>query len=240
MASLADPHPARIGPHVFGAAGHWGGLRHPLAALIAARADIFLWLPVWLGLGIGLWFGLGWEPGRADYALAAAVLALATLVWLLGPDATRLVAAAIAVAALGFVLAGARAQNVAAPILGFRYYGPVEGRIVAIDRSSGDLIRLTLDQVVLENVAPTRTPAMLRVSLHGDQSQLHPAPGQRVMMTANLMPPAGPASPQSYDFRRNSWFAGLGAVGYVRAPVVLLEPPAPGDWALAGHRARMR
>ncbi|MBW6505725.1 MAG: ComEC family competence protein [Rhodobacteraceae bacterium] len=215
-------------------------MRHPLAALAAARGDIFLWLPIWLGTGIGIWFGLAWEPGRAVYASVAAAMVLGAIAWLRGPDAGRLVAAALTVAALGFLLAGARAHTLAAPVLGFRYYGPVEGRIISIDRSSGDYIRLKLDQVVLASVAPARTPATARVALHGDQSQLAPEPGQRVMMTANLMPPAGPASPQSYDFRRNSWFAQLGAVGYVRAPVLLLEPPAPGDWLLAGHRTRMR
>lgn len=240
MADLADPNLAHAVPLRFGLAAHWGGLRHPLAALAAARSDIFLWLPIWLGAGIGAWFGLGWEPGRADYTAVAIAVALGGLAWLRGPDAGRIIAAALTVAAFGFLLAGARAYTLAAPVLGFRYYGPVEGRIISIDRSSGDYIRLTLDQLVLASVAPARTPATARVALHGDQTQLVPEPGQRVMMTANLMPPAGPASPQSYDFRRNSWFARLGAVGYVRAPVLLLEPPAPGDWLLAGHRTRMR
>ena len=223
-----------------GWAAHWGGLRHPWVALASARVDLMLWLPVWLGAGIGLWFGLAWEPGRAAYALAAGLVVLAMAVWFSGPDALRMLAAALALMAAGFLLAGVRAHGLAAPVLGFRYYGPVEGRIVALDRSSGDYIRLTLDRVVLHNVDPARTPAFVRVALHGDQSQITPEPGQRVMMTANLMPPAGPASPQSYDFRRNSWFAGLGAVGYVRAPVLLAAPPEPGDWALAGHRLRMR
>lgn len=240
MAGAADLHSPPQGRLGGGLLAHWGGLRHPLLALAAAGTDMFLWLPVWLGTGIGLWFGLDREPGRADYTLVAVAAVLGAVAWLRGPDAGRIFAAALTVAAAGFLLAGARAHDLAAPVLGYRYYGPVEGRIISIDRSSGDYIRLTLDQMVLANTAPARIPATARVALHGDQSQLLPEPGQRVMMTANLMPPAGPASPQSYDFRRNSWFSRLGAVGYVRAPVLLVEPPAPGDWLLAGHRARMR
>ncbi len=240
MASLAEPYEGAAHPSPARRAPAWGGLRDPLAALAGARADGFLWLPIWLGTGIGLWFALDWEPGRASYALACALAVLGGVAWVRAPDAARLPAAALAVTAAGFLLAGQRAHELAAPVLGFRFYGPVEGRIIGIDRSGADYIRLTLDRVVLENIAPARTPATLRVALHGDQSQILPEPGQRVMMTANLMPPAGPASPQSYDFRRNSWFSKLGAVGYVRAPVLLVAPPEAGDWALAGHRLRMR
>jgi competence protein ComEC len=63
-------------------------------------------------------------------------------------------------------------------MLDFRYYGPVEGRIVEIDRSQSDALRLTLDRVVLREVAPDRTPARVRVSLQGEQDWLQPTPGR--------------------------------------------------------------
>ena len=47
---------------------------------------------------------------------------------------------------------------VAAPVMEWRYYGPVEGRLVEIDRSARDRIRLTLDRVVLRDTAPGRPP----------------------------------------------------------------------------------
>lgn len=215
-------------------------LRHPMAALAAARRDLFLWLPLWLAAGIGAWFALPWEPAPAHYAvLAGAALPVVWLLWRAG-EAGALPAAAVLALVVGFVLAGARAHQVAAPVLGWRYYGPVEGRIIGIDRSGSDRQRLTLDRLVLENTPPSRTPATVSVSLHGDQSQLAPVPGLRVMMTAHLMPPSGPASPGSYDFRRHAWFDRLGAVGYVSAPVLVASPPEAGNWALAGHRLRMR
>jgi competence protein ComEC len=37
-------------------------------------------------------------------------------------------------------------------------------------------------------------------------------------MRATLMPPAEPALPGDYDFGRQAWFAGLGAVGYSLSP----------------------
>ena len=57
------------------------------------------------------------------------------------------------------------AWSVAAPVLDFRYYGPVEGRVVMVDRSARDRMRLTLDRVALDDAAPERMPERVRVSL---------------------------------------------------------------------------
>ena len=123
-------------------------------------------------------------------------------------------------------LGALRAHVVAGPVLGFRYYGAVEGRIVNIDRSASDAVRLTLDRVVLERTAPDRTPHRVRVSLHGTQGWIDPVPGLRVMMTAHLSPPSGPTEPGGFDFRRMAWFDRLGAVGYTRTPVLAVAPGA--------------
>jgi len=224
--------------------GAVAGLGDPAAALVRAQLDLILWAPVALSLGIGGYFLWPGEPGLPGLALAAAGAVLGAGLWLRGAawglEPARFPAALLMLALCGGLLASARAHSVAAPVLGFRYYGPVEGRVVKIDRSASDRLRLTLDQPVLSGVDPARTPARLRVSLHGDQAHLDPMPGLRVMLTANLGPPPPPTEPGSYDFRRHFWFEQLGAVGYTRAPVMVLEPPAPGQWALAGHRLRMR
>lgn len=217
-----------------------GGAGRPLAALSAARAQLFLWAPLGLSLGIGGYFAAGAEPGPVVWAGAVAVALAGAAFWARGPEPARFPAALLLLAACGLMLAGLRAHSVAAPVLPWRYYGPVEGRIVEIDRSGRDRIRLTLDQVVLDRMAPGATPARIRIALHGDQGHLNPVPGLRVMATAHLAPPSGPAAPGDYDFRRHAWFAGLGAVGYVRAPVLVAAPPDPDSWTLAGHRARMR
>jgi competence protein ComEC len=82
-----------------------------------------------------------------------------------------------------------------------------------------DALRLTLDRVVLREVAPERTPQKVRVSLHGDQDwHVRPAPGQVVILTANLAAPEGPVEPGGFDFRRMAFFDRLGAVGYTRTP----------------------
>ncbi|HSF64040.1 MAG TPA: DUF4131 domain-containing protein, partial [Paracoccaceae bacterium] len=200
----------------------------PLAALMTARGRLLPWAAVLAGAGVGLWFGWPWEPGAGFCAVLGLLVAAGVALRVLGPDAAHAPALGVVCLCAGFLAAGARGHLQAAPMLDFRYYGPVEGRIVLIDRSQSDALRLTLDRVVLERVAPDRTPARVRVSVHGDGWVETPAPGQVVMMTAHLSAPDGPVEPGAFDFRRMAYFERLGAVGYTRTPVMLVAPPEDG------------
>jgi len=64
-----------------------------------------------------------------------------------------------------------------------------------------------------------------------------PWPGSRIMTTAHLMPPQGPAEPGGFDFRRHAWFQRLGGLGYVRVPVLLVAP-STGEMRLQSLRRR--
>lgn len=189
---------------------------------------LFPWCAVLVGCGVGLWFSLSTEPGLGSYSVAALILTLGAMLALRGPELSRPIAIGLAALAAGWLAAGIRAHSVAAPMLDFRYYGPVEGRIVGIDRSQSDALRLTLDQVVLREAPAGRTPLRVRVSLQGDNPWLVPTPGQTVILTASLAAPEGPVEPDAFDFRRMAFFDQLGAVGYTRTPVLLLEEPESG------------
>ncbi|MGR3572861.1 ComEC/Rec2 family competence protein [Brevirhabdus sp.] len=210
----------------------------PFVLWPAQRGHLFPWVPVMLGCGIGFYFTLPVEPPRGALIAAAAVGVLLVVAGVrrLGREGPLLVA--LGLVAAGFALAGGRAHMVEAPVLGFRFYGPIEGRVVAIDRSLSDKTRLTLDRVILGDLAPRETPARIRVSLHGRQEWLTPLPGVRVMMTGHVMPPQAPAEPGGFDFRRHAWFAQLGGVGYTRTPV-LLAAPGRQDWAMRLYRLRL-
>ena len=205
-------------------------------AWLAQRGHLFAWVPVCLGLGVGIYFALGWEPRAQHYgALGALGLTGVIVIRWLGVWAPFVWA--FVLVALGFSLAGLRGHQVAAPVMGWRYYGPIEGRIVEMDRSASDALRLTLDRVVLADVAPDRTPARVRVSLHGEQGFITPKPGLVVILTGHLSPPGGPVEPGGFDFQRHAWFHGLGAVGYTRTPVLTLEPPGEGLWLFKARMA---
>ena len=214
-------------------------IRAGLVALGAARGTLLPWAPLFLAFGIGPYFAMRQEPGAVMLGLAAAALAALLVAGLRGPELLRTPALGLALVAAGLVLAAGRAHLVAAPVLPFRYYGPIEGRIVDIDRSFSDELRLTLDRVVLEDVAPDRTPARVRVALHGEQGFIPLAPGLTVMLSGHLSPPEGPVEPGGFDFQRLAWFSGLGGVGYTRSPVLALEP-AEGGLALFAFRLRMK
>jgi competence protein ComEC len=209
------------------------------AVLLAQRGHWFLWLPVALAVGIGLWFGLRWEPAPLHYAAMVGLALAALLATRVTDPAWHPLAIGVVAICAGFVLAGYRAHAVAGPVLGFRYYGPVEGRVVALDRSWSNAPRITLDRVVLDDTDPARVPGRVRIALHGDPGPVTPRPGERVAVTAWLSPPAGPVEPGGYDFRRHAWFQGLGAVGYARSPLVRIEPAGGGGPALRLFALRM-
>ena len=264
MAALADPpsgeDPAAAPPSVAARLRAWLAtqLRMPARRAPAARpqpeavtrAAQLPWVPVLMAAGIGLWFALPARPSAPAWVvigligMAGALAALRAPYWAdrgrLGWAAAewlRHAGIAAALIAAGMGLTGLRAHMVAAPTLDFRYYGPVEGRVVEIDRSGRDRMRLTLDGVILRDMDPARVPVRVRLSLMDRAAENLPQPGQRVMLTGHLGPAPGPASPHSFDFRSMAWFERLGAVGYARTPILTVAPPEGGIWAM--HRVRM-
>ena len=214
-------------------------LAHLDALQQGQRGALMPWSAVMLGLGVALYFALPVEPGQAGYAIAGAALCLGLAVALRWRETLGPFGLALALVAGGVLISGWRAHQVAGPVLDFRYYGAIEGRVVGVDRSASDAIRLTLDQVRLEDMDPARTPLRVRVSLHGDGQGPPPEPGSIVMMTGHLSAPAGPAEPGGFDFQMHAHFLSLGGVGYTRTPVVLLETRAPGAARLFHLRLAM-
>ena len=208
-------------------------------ALLAQRGALIGWVPVFLGVGIGIYFSLGEEPSASVFMLLAfACVALwFTSRWF--SVAYAPLALALILIAVGAGLAKWRTESVSAPVLTFRYYGPIEGRVVNIDRSASDAPRLTLDRIVLADMSPERTPARVRVSIHGEQVLTDYRPGEVLIMTGHLSPPSGPAEPGGFDFQRHAWFLELGAVGYTRTPVLRFSAPDRAGLAMRIFALRM-
>ena len=187
------------------------------------QGHLFAWCPVCLGLGIGLYFSLRSEPGTG-VVLAILGMSLPLLVWALR-DRSGFVAVPIALLliGMGMNLAIFRAHQVAAPRLDMRYNGAVEGRVIFVDRSSSDALRLTLDQVVMYDLGPRSPPERVRISLHGKAADFVPIPLTRLSFRARMAPAAGPVEPRGFDFQRHAWFLRLGALGYTRAPPEVIE-----------------
>jgi competence protein ComEC len=204
-----------------------GWLLSPLEALGGARGQLFGWCPVFLSLGIGAWFALPLEPLGWHYALAAALL----LVTLVGkaklPEIWHPLLVALAAVLAGFLACGLRLASIDAPVLAGNYRGPVQGRVIEIDRSQSDALRLVLDQVVMRNLPPAQTPKFVRISLQRQEPEVYP--GEIILLTANLGPPGGPVEPGAFDFQRMAFFDRLGAVGYTSDPLMLWEEADPDE-----------
>ena len=195
-----------------------------LAALIEAqRPHLALWAPVFLAVGIGLYFAVPAEPAPWMLAaLAAALLLLGPATLRAGPVA-RVALLAVLLPALGFGLAALRTRTVAAPVLPHEMTANVEGRVAGLDRSASDRPRLLLDHVVIHGLEPDETPARVRISLDPSTPLDLLRPGLRLLGQARLSPPAAPSEPGGFDYRQVAWFERIGAIGYARTPFVETE-----------------
>lgn len=204
-----------------------------LAATLAEERERWaLWLPVFLGSGIAFYFALPVEP--APHWAAAALLPGLLLTWRL--QSYRFLGWAVLSLAVGFSLALARSNWVAAPLLAERL-GPlgIEGTLAEIETSDGGT-RLLLGDLVIEGLPPEETPRFIRLRAGKAAESL--MPGSRLSAFAELLPPPGPAEPGAFDFGRQAYFDQLGAVGFSYGmPDVVAEALADG-WALWWSRLR--
>lgn len=203
--------------------------------LAAERERWVLWLPVSLGGGIALYFALPSEP--AGWSGAAAAGAAALLLLLLRRHALRLPLLGLLAFSAGFWLAQVRTESVAAPLVTKRL-GPMEivGLLEEIE-PQGSAVRLTLRPLEAEDLMVEELPRRLRLRAAG---AVDPAvlPGSRVRLLAVLLPPPGPAIPGGYDFGRDAFFRGLGAVGFVLGGVTIEAGGVQSGWTLWWSRQR--
>ena len=193
----------------------------------AERRRLFLWLPVMMGLGILLYFAADREP-----ALAAPLAGFAAAG--AGAFAFRqkrlAVIACIALAAIfaGFTAATWRTATIAAPMLDRPRIGVVTGFVESVEaRDAG--ARLVLLVTSIAGVEAGKQPRRVRVNVRTGAV----APGDHISAVARLLPPPGPARPGGYDFGRDAFFRGLGAVGSVAGKITLTPPPHPPPRSLA-------
>jgi competence protein ComEC len=213
------------------ATGPFGAATSPIvtpAALAAAavtwldgqRHRWFLWLPVAVGGGIGLYFALPEEP--AAIAVAAPLMVAAALVARIRDGTVIFAATRVLLAvATGLALAKARTEQVRAPVVERPTARvDVRGFVVLVEPSAGKGgPRVTLDVATIGGLTPEATPRRVRLRLIGGGGRI--APGDAIVVRARLSPPGAPILPGGYDFGRRAWYLGIGAVG------VAFETPRP-------------
>ena len=190
-----------------------------------------LWVPVFAGVGIGLYFALPFEPGLVLVA-APLLAAIAFRVSLRRGVLTLALTGALLSTALGFAAAKLRAEVMRGPVIGFsKQIWSVHGWVELVEKRPGKGVRVTLRVSAIEGLAESELPVRVRVHTPYDNTGLHA--GDPIVIKSMLQPPPQPAEPDGYDFARASWFAGVGGVGFaIGRPQADMAPPAMPWWTI--------
>jgi competence protein ComEC len=186
----------------------WGTLADNLTAEGERRV---LWLPVFFGAGIGLYFVLKVEPPLWP-GIAAACAGIGSVFALRHYPGWREAALAFTALAAGFALMRETAWEREAPMLQ-RRLGPavLTGRVIDIDLAERGW-RIVIAPDPLPGLDAGEQPRRLR--LHIPQSSDELNPGDRVSLKAVLYPVPAQILPDGRDLQRELYFAGIGGVGY--------------------------
>ncbi|MCO5093262.1 ComEC/Rec2 family competence protein [Bosea sp. (in: a-proteobacteria)] len=199
----------------------WLHLRQGFA-LEAERRRPFLWLPVAMGAGILLYFAADREP--ALWAPLAGLMLSGALAFALRLRRYAAMACLAAAAAFtGFAAGVWRTADVAAPMLERARIGKLSGFVESVETRDGGGARLVLLVTDIAGVPAGERPKRVRVNIRAGSV----APGDHILATARLLPPPGPARAGGYDFGRDAFFRGIGAVGSVSGKIALAPPPHP-------------
>ncbi len=198
--------------------------------LEAERAQLPPWAVVAFGSGIAAWFSLDTPTEWLALLVFGSGLAIASFA-IRGGRAERAAGWLSLAVVLGCALIWIRAELVAAP----RAYRPNVASFEAVVERAEPLVakgdvRLTLA------TSGTGVPPRVRVSLPADKQPPGLAAGARVRIRAWLMPPPSMAVPGTYDFARDAWFKGIGAVGRVLGTPEVVEPASASGLDAVRHR----
>lgn len=203
-----------------------GWLRRCLDHEIEHRR-LFPWIAVAFGAGILLAFAAEGQPSLWAPLGVGLAAGIAAFRWRARPVPLA-VAIGLTAIFLGFAASVIRFWIVAAPVLERPMIVPLTGFIESIDeREEGARIVVLVHS--LGSLAAGQRPNRVRVTVK-KANGLRPA--AFVAAQARLLPPPQPARPGGYDFARDAYFRGLGAVGSLVGSIEIRAPPAPPPFSL--------
>jgi competence protein ComEC len=187
---------------------------------------LFLWTPVAMGAGIGIYFGLPVEPQGAAMAV---LLLLASVcfyrIMCAGPSPAMLLLMSVLI---GFMTAKAHVAFFTGPaIAATTDMLTFTGFIEHIERGQGGRIKAT---VRLESASGLKTSELPRKARISGPAQKNLRVGHYVEGKARLFPLLTPVMPGGYDFARAQWLAGIGASGHMAAAYVIRTDRSASTW----------
>ncbi|GAB5389730.1 MAG: ComEC/Rec2 family competence protein [Alphaproteobacteria bacterium] len=180
--------------------------------------------PIWMALGVMIWLSSPHDPPVWTSGLALCGAAL--LGWT-GIRAERVWMLALALILGGYAAIGFEAWRNAGPVLPAELEGrwvKLEATVLQVDQTT-ERPRLLIGQVQWQSQRAADLPVPKRIRLTVSQKVTAPPVGARIHVSARLRAPSAPLLPGGYDFRRASWFQGIGAIGFVDREITVLLPP---------------
>ena len=189
------------------------------------RGTGFILLPVAMAVGVVVYGALPFEPSLWLVVSALAALLLLARLCRAWPAISFIVLALFATMA-GVGLAGLETWRTGTAMMGSEIGTEVTGRVVRIEHQATGRTRLTLDVASTARPELRYAPDRVRLSARNVPAELQL--GMTIVGIARLMPPSGPVRPGGYDFAYNSYFDGIGAIGFfLRDPELAASSPPP-------------
>ncbi len=196
----------------------------------AERSRRVLWLPVGFAMGIALYFSLPTEPRLSWFAVLDTAVIAAAMLLRQRRELKPLILMLLMIAG-GLSWAGLHTHWQSMVAID-RAYPPqqVTGTVRELQRIDGGF-RVTLDDVVLADVAAEDTPARIRLTLRPKRDSIieFPPIGSNVTLMAGLLPPMGPGLPGAFDFERYFYFNHIGAIGFGLPPLKIIANEMPAE-----------
>ncbi len=180
-------------------------------------------LPVALGIGAILYLAAPEEPGLVPPIVVLVGLSVASFVV---RSRYQLFAILLFLALVvgGFVLGKLRTLTVATPVVERSVTGTVIGIVHEVEARPKHRMRIVVRPIAIEGLKPPHLPGLIRVSAAGRL----PEAGDSVSFRAILRPPPAAPVPGGYDFARDAFFDGIGAVGFVLGRLRKADSIEPG------------
>jgi competence protein ComEC len=218
-----------------GVARAWQGILDTLSNQADHRLH---WMPVFVAIGVAIYFTLPIEPHMGIGVLGIMLTGGMMMQFIDHPG--KFWAWAYLSLIIAGILAGMIRTHSVDHVMLAGDHGPagITGQISSAERVP-DGMRVSIENLSIEDMAADKTPSKIRLKLR--QSQLGadiPRPGQMIDVVGILKPPSPPPAPGAFDFQRHAYFNGIGAYGFaIKDPVV---NGAPDGDLLSGIRHRLR
>lgn len=176
---------------------------------------LFLFVPVCLGSGAAIWFAVPSPPAVVVLVSFVGIL-LGTLSRCVRGTVSHVILWAACLTAIGMLLAAWETRRNSTVILDQPLVTTVTGIVERREQGAAGEWRYTLR--VASTIDPIIRRPPERVTLLARSKHAPVAIGGALSGRARLSPPSGPALPGLNDFAFQSYFSGIGAVGFFLGP----------------------